>query len=251
MLKIQGRRRPRAGTGAVLALAGGLIGLITLAVGPQTVAGASGSVNAELAQAKAKLLVKSDFPAGWAAQGSATTTHANDPGTAGFPGLQQLGSCLGLTGSQANVLTESTPEADSPTFSHKDDSVAESLDIYPSAKLASESYQDSTLSKVPACFASLMAQPEAKSQLENSLGKGATLGTVTAAAPPKKDLIPNTSGVVLELPLTQQGQTNDIVIGIVNWARGTENPALTFSSVNTAFPGALAKQLETVAYNRS
>ena len=251
MAHLNGRRRSRSVMTAVVALLAGLAVVVVFAVGPVGIASAASvSVNAELAKAKSELLVRSDFPQGWTGQGSATA-ESNNKLSASSLGFQQLGSCLGLSGPEASVLTESTPEADSPTFSLNSESVSESLDIYPSANQANESYQESTLSKVPQCFGSLMSQPAIRAQMESSFGKGSTLGTVVAVSPPKKDLIPHLSGVALELPFTQQGQTYDVYLGIVNWVKGVENPSLTFTSVNASFPGALAKHLETVAYDRS
>ncbi len=240
------RRRSRSPVGAVVGLT---VGLIVLAVGPNAIASANGgSAKAELAKAESELLVHSDFPHGWTAQGSVTTGSSN---SSSDPSFQQLGSCLGLSGSLANVLSESTPEADSPTFSHGGDSVQETFDIYPSATQASESYHISTLSKVPECFSSLMSQPSMRAQLESSFGSGSTLGTVQADAAPKQNLIPHSAGVVLELPFTQQGKTYDVILGIINWVKGTENPSITFTSVNAGFPKALSLHLEQIAYNRS
>jgi hypothetical protein len=240
--------------GAVAALAVGVLMVGPAgASSPGTGSGSgSAAVKAELTQAKAKLLVKSDFPHGWVAEGPATE-EADNGGSDNFPGENQLATCLGLTPALTSALNQSTPEVDSPSFQRtgQNEFVQEDFDIYPSAKTANEDYASMTLPKVPACLTAALALPATKAQLQNSFGKGYTVGTATASAINPKALIPHTAGFVLSVPVTGSGVTLHVSTVVVGWARGTANPSVVFTTFDTAIPASFERHIETVAYDRS
>ena len=235
------------------ALAGVLTGVTVVATGlglglgfGAGAAGASGGGGA-LAHAKSQLIVRSDFPKNWTANGSVSTSKGS--GQSSFPGADQLAGCLGVSSS---VLTLNTPSATSPTFQTADqrDSAQENLSIYPSAKVAAQGYRALASSKAPGCLNTLF-QGSGKSELENAIGHSISVGTVTVTTVPRSVLGPHGTGFVIAFPASAQGQTFQAAISIVDVLRGKYGAQLMLSAVGGAFPAAVEKHLVAVAYGRA
>ena len=152
----------RLGVGAMGASLGALlVGLVAVTIGPGGLAGASGSgsgsVKAELAQAKTELLVKADLPKSWKGQGSVSTDKGSSPDT--FPGEDQLAGCLGVAKS---ILEQNAPSVTSPSFenSSQTDYAQENLSIFATAKEGQVQYASLANPKVPACMTALLQGPQ-------------------------------------------------------------------------------------------
>ncbi len=208
----------------------------------------SANVKAQEAQAKRALIVHSDFPAGWSVQGSVTTSDSNG-GTGNFPGGSQLIGCLGLSHYLANLAT---PTANSPTFSTKQgfDTVQDTVNIFPSTKVAGEAKAVITSSKVPGCMTTAFQGP-AKQSIANSAGQGATVGTITVAVAKPAQLIPHASGFTISVPVTDHGVSLNTQVDIVSIFRDSSDNQFVFTSVGQPFPTALERHLESVAYGRT
>jgi hypothetical protein len=200
-----------------------------------------------LAHAKTQLIVRSDFPKSWTANGSVTTSTGN--GQSSFPGADQLAGCLGVSPS---VLTLNTPSASSPTFQTADqrDSAQENLSIYPSAKVAAQGYRALASTKAPGCLNTLF-QGSGKSELENAIGHGIAVGTVTVTTVPRTVLGSHATGFVISFPASAQGQTFQAAISILAVLRGKFGAQLMLSAVGGAFPAGVEKHLVAVAYARA
>lgn len=222
-----------------------LVALVIVAAGP---AGASSAkVKAEEAQAEQALLVRSDFPSGWSGQGTVTTSDSNGGG-ANFPGGNELVSCLSLSSYLINLAT---PAANSPTFQTRggEATVQDSVNIFPSTKVAAEA--DAALSgrKVPGCMTAALQGP-AKQSIANAMGKGITIGTIAVTATKPALLVPHSAGFTISFPATYQGVTLQTQVSIVSMFRGKSDTQITFTSVLDPFSSSLARHLETVAYGR-
>ena len=242
----------RLGVGAMGASLGALlVGLVAVTIGPGGLAGASGSgsgsVKAELAQAKTELLVKADLPKSWKGQGSVSTDKGSSPDT--FPGEDQLAGCLGVAKS---ILEQNAPSVTSPSFenSSQTDYAQENLSIFATAKEGQVQYASLANPKVPACMTALLQGPN-KSEIDSSFPTGSKVGTITVTPLPRAELVPQSTGFLLSFPVTDQGLTLQTSIGEVVSVRGTSGVQLTFTSIGPPFPASLEKHLVTLAYNRS
>ncbi len=229
-----------AGLGALAGTMGGLIIGVT-GVGP-----AGGSQSSAQAQAKRALLVRSDFPSGWSSQGKVTTSNG---ARNSFPGASQLASCLGVSES---LIQAKTPSADSPTFGTKNgaQTVTDSVSVFPSAHFASQESAAISSTKVPGCMTSVLAGP-AHQAIVNSIGSGATIGTIAVTAVPSSDLAAHASGFTMSFPVTSGEVTLQASISIVSMVRGKTGSQLTFESVGTPVTPSLMRHLVSVAYQRT
>jgi hypothetical protein len=240
------KRRAGALGGALASVAAGVVvmaGGLGLGTGTAAASGGGGA----LAHAKSQLIARSDFPKTWTANGSVTTSSGS--GQSSFPGADQLAGCLGVS---SRVLTLSTPSATSPTFQTADqrDSAQENLSIYPSATVAAQGYRALASSKAPGCLSTLF-QGSGKTELENALGHGIAVGTVTVTTVPRTVRGSHATGFVISFPASAQGQTFLAAISIVDVLRGKLGAELTLSSVGGTFPAGLEKHLVAVAYARA
>ena len=254
-----GVRRTGAGAGAVLvaaALGGvaGVVGVVGVAgvgvmgagVGASAAATSQRSSSA-VAQAKKALLVRSDFPSGWSAHGSATTSAGG--GSTSFPGGSQLASCLGVSQS---LIDLNTPSADSPTFETKGgiDTVQDSVSVFSTTKMAAQDYGAISSAKVPACMTTVLQGP-ARQEIVSSIGHGISVGTISVAAVPHSALAARTSGFTMSFPATDNGVTLQAAVTFISMVRGTRASQLTIESVGKAFPVSLQRHLVAVAYSRT
>ena len=204
-----------------------------------------------LGQAKAALLVKSDFPSGWSAQGSVKTSHGG--GVASFFGSSQaqdqLANCLGAS---STLMGLNPPAVTSPNFQFQGGAwlVQDNVSIFPNAKLAQQTYVLFTSAKTPACLAAALQGP-ARNGLVADFGKGATVGTITATAPNPLWLVPHSGGFTISLPVTIQGTTTTVVSTFLVMVRGRMAHEVSFTSViPKPFSASLAHHLAATAYTR-
>lgn len=232
------------GIGALLV---SVMALVVVAAGPAGASSSSAKVKAEEAQAKRDLLVRSDFPSGWIGQGAVTTNDSNG-GSANFPGGSQLASCLGISQYLFNL---STPTADSPTFQTKAglDTIQDSVTIFPSTKVARQAAAAFTGSKVPGCMTAAF-QGSAKQSIQNAMGNGITIGTITATLANPALLIPHSTGFTLTFPSTYQGVTLNTQVTFISVFRGTSDNQLTVFAVRNPASTSLVRHLATVGYGR-
>lgn len=235
-------------TGALL-VAAALSGVVGMALGVTGVGAgvAAASSTSALAQAKAALLVRSDFPSSWSAQGSATTSAGG--GSSSFPGGGQLASCLGVSQS---LIDLNTPSANSPTFQTKGgvDTVQDSVSVFSTTKMAGQEYGAISSAKVPGCMTTVLQGP-ARQEIVNSIGKGITVGTISVVAVPRSALAAHTSGFTLSFPATDSGVTLQAALTFISMVRGKRASQLTIESVGKAFPVSLQRHLVSVAYGRT
>jgi hypothetical protein len=215
---------------------------LSLTMGTQ-VAGAGASTASNKAQAKKLLLTLSDMPKGWKKE-----KGSGGSGSSSLPGATQLASCIGVPSS---LITSNPPEVDSPYYENKSGSleVQDSISVFPSAKAASEQLDALANSKTPACMTTLM-NGAFKAQIIGSAGKGATVGTITVTRADTADLPPGTTGLVMSLPITDQGISVDASLTAVYYIKGKLGQQIDFNSYGPVFPASLAESLTATALHR-
>jgi hypothetical protein len=239
-------RRRRTGS-ARAATATGLAGLLLGLLGGAAVTAAAGaSASSQLTQAKQQLLVKSDLPSGWTAQGSVTTSGGG--GKTSFPGGNQLATCIGVS---PRLITLNTPEATSPTFQTAGsvDSVQDQVSVFSSAKVGAQQYTAISGPKVPGCLTEVLAGP-AGQQLTQSFGSGVTVGTISVTPAKRAMLIPHSSGFTMAFPVTTKGISLTATVTVISFVRGTFGTQVTLTTAGLPFPAALAHHLVAVASSR-
>ena len=227
----------------------GLMGLLVAVTAVVALAGpaaASQNTKAQLAQAKAALLVRSDFPSGWTKQGAVTTSNG---GSSSFPGATQLASCLGVSQSLINL---NRPSATSPTFAAKAgaDSVTDNATVFSSTKEANQEFAAFASSKVPGCVNTLLAGP-ARQALLGNVGQGVTIGTISTATLPGSLLAGRSTGFAMNFPVTTNGVTLQAQITVITIVRGKAGSQISISTVGPPLPASLERHLVSVAYGRT
>jgi hypothetical protein len=215
---------------------------LVLTLGTQ-VAGAGASAASSKAQARKVLLTLSDMPKGWKKEkGSA------GGGSSNFPGATQLAGCIGVP---ASLITSNPPEADSPYYENKSGSleVQDSVSVFPSAKAAQSDYEALANAKTPACMSTLM-NGAFKAQILASAGKGATLGTITVTRADPTGFANGSTGLVMSLPISEQGVSLTAVITTVYYVKGKFGQQIDLNSYGPAFPTSLAQSLTATALHR-
>jgi hypothetical protein len=218
------------------------LAMAVTSAGPAGASKVSSKVKAEEHQAKKDLLVRSDFPKGW------VSSSSSSGGGGSIPGAAQVATCIGVA---TSVLKNNTPTVYSPEFSSKNqlETASDNVTIYPSAKAAQENFKSLANAKTPNCMADVF-NGSAKAALQNSFGKGAVMGAVTAGRLPAGDLAPHTADLILYFPLTEQGTTVNIQLTETAYVKGTLEQSLMLLGIETAFPASLSKHISTVADGR-
>jgi hypothetical protein len=236
---------------AVVGALSGLVGLAAGVVGAAGVlgaspAGASSSSNTQLSQAKKALIVRSDFPSGWSAQGSVTTSKG---GTGSFPGGSELASCLGVSETLINV---NAPSANSPSFTTKngEQTVQDAVSVFSSTKFAAQENAAISSSKVPGCLNTVLQGP-ARQAIVNSIGQGITIGTISVKPVPKSDLSSHATGFTMSFPAMDKGVTLQTSISVISVVKGKIGSQLTIESVSTPVSASLTKHLVSVINQRT
>jgi hypothetical protein len=244
MIATAGLRPWLRGVALLTALLAALGLALGLAEGP---AGASSGGNI-VAQSRGHLLVLSDLPAGWTAQGS--VTNSTNGGT--FPGAKQLAQCLGV--SQA-IINLNEPQASSPSFVNKGQTLyaQDQFGIYPSVSVARQEFASFSNAKTPGCVNALMAPGGAlRTQMASSFGEGAKMGAVTVTALGTARVGPHAAGFRMAFPVTTQGVTLATTFDFAVIVRGKLSNMFVFSSVGASgFPASLEKHLVSLGYGRT
>ena len=216
------------------------MGLFLSAVG----APASAATSSSVAQAKKHLLVLSDMPKGW----SVEKGTGGSGGSGGLPGGSQLAACIGVP---ASVVNDNSPSSTGPYYQNKGQSleVQDSVSVFPSVSSARTELAAMANPKTPGCVAEYMNGP-GKSSFESQLGKGETVGTVTVTPLDPTVYGPGVVGVVMSLPITDQGVIVPTQIVSVNAIKGRLGQSITYNSYGLPFPSSLAKHLDSIALGR-
>jgi hypothetical protein len=196
------------------------------------------------AQAKKLLLTLKDMPKGWKTEKGTGGNNSNN-----FPGATQLASCIGVPSS---LITGNPPEVDSPYFETKSGllEVQDSISVFSSNKTAVANLDAMANAKTPACMATLM-NGSYKAQILAAAGAGATLGTITVNRADLAGFPKGTTGIVMSLPITAQGESIDATLTAVYYIKGTLGQEIDFNSYGpTTFPTSLAKSLTSTALRR-
>lgn len=208
-------------------------------------AAASQNTKAQLAQAKAALLVRSDFPSGWTKQGAVTTSNG---GSSSFPGAAQLASCLGVSQS---LISLNRPSATSPTFATKAgaDTVTDNATVFASTKEANEEFAAFASPKVPGCVNTLFSGPARQALLGNA--QGVTIGTISTTSLPGSFLPGRSTGFAMNFPVTTHGVTVPAQLTVITVVRGKTGSQISISTVGSPLPSSLERHLVSVAYGRA
>jgi hypothetical protein len=247
MSDVTGRGLPRAATvraatGRASTVIAVVLLTLCLALGTQ-VAGAGASAASSKAQAKKLLLTLSDMPKGWKQEKGGA-----GGGSSNFPGASQLASCIGVP---AGLISSNPPQANSPYYESKNESleVQDSVSVFPSAKTAKTDYNALANAKTPACMTTLL-NGSFKAQILGSAGKGATVGTITVTRADPADFAQGGTGLVMSLPISEQGVSITAVITAVYFIKGKLGQQIEFNSYGPAFPTSLAESLTATALHR-
>jgi hypothetical protein len=242
MPDVTGRAVRRAVIGRAPTVIAVVLLALCLTLGTQ-VAGAGASAASSKAQAKKLLLTLSDMPKGWKRE-----KGNGGGGSSNFPGASQLASCIGVP---AGLISSNPPEADSPYYENKSESleVQDSVSVFPSAKRAEADYNALANAKTPACMTTLM-NGSFKAQILGSAGEGATVGTITVTRADPADFAPGSTGLVMSLPISEQGVSLTAVITAVYYIKGKFGQEVDFNSYGPAFPTSLAQSLTATALHR-
>jgi hypothetical protein len=226
-----------------LGVAGLVAGAMVAALAP--VAGAATRAQIQN-QAKKYLLVLKDMPAGWKAQGSASTGS----GSGTFPGARQLASCIGVS---PKLITSNPPQANSPFFQNAAGSleVQDSVLVFPSAHSAQVQFNAITNAKTPGCMSTLVNTSSFKNKVLGSAAQQASVGAITVTGVRSGAYGPGSAGLILRIPISDQGQTVSAALTEIFFIKGNLGHELSFNSYNSTFPLSLAKRLTSVAQNRS
>jgi hypothetical protein len=191
-----------------------------------------------VAEARSVLLVRADFPTGW------TTSANSDSGS--IPGLGKMASCLNVP---TKLLSYNPPGANSPTFNQNSLalSVADDVEVFPSATVATEQFNVWSSTKMPACLAAFFNSPAARKSLEQSIGAGAKVGTATVTFEASPHVGGKATAMLIEIPTSYRKVSLKISLSIVTIFTKAIGSQLTFTSAFGAFPSALQVNLEDVA----
>jgi hypothetical protein len=218
---------------------------VTVALLGLPASGASASRKADVALARKALIVKSDFPKGW-------TTSSNGGNTNKNLGVPQMLACLGLP---ASIVNLNPPEADSPTFNQNSlgQSVDDSVDVFPSVKVADEELAIYGSTDSAKCVAQAFDSASVKAVFARQLGTGSKVGNATVISLAKPVATNNSLALELRIPFTYKGEHFILAsLNVIIMAKsGVEGSELVFSNPSTSpFSATLVKHLESVTVQR-
>jgi hypothetical protein len=242
MADVTGAGLPRMASVRTPAMIVAVLLALCLTVGTQ-VAGAGASAASSKAQAKKLLLVLADMPKNWKKE-----KGNGGNGSSSLPGATQLAGCIGVP---ASLVTANPPQAESPYYENKSGllEVQDSVSVFPSAKAAESAYNALANAKTPACMTTLM-NGSFKAQILGSAGKGATLGTITVSRADPADFAPGSTGLVVSLPISDQGVSLTAILTVVYYIKGKLGQQIDFDAYGPTFPTSLAESLSATALHR-
>lgn len=208
---------------AVLVLAGALAGTALAAPGdPQKKHTAAG-----MGLAKAALLRKADFGAGW------TATPSTPSKSSGL-------SCTGFRPDQSDLVEIGT--ADSPDFAKGPTAfVSQNVGVYKTAAQGAASWSRIVKPGLLGCLASL---------LEQGSSKGTTITVTRRGTLAFPKLADRTAAFRLVANVTSQGTTLPVYSDLVLLAHGQINSAMFFISVGAPMQAAVEQRLAGIVAKR-
>jgi hypothetical protein len=223
---------------AVLALA------VTGALGaPGAGASTKQSAKAVFALARAHLVKKSQLAGQW-------TASSYGGGTSGGGGSGSSGgSGLSINVSQCNNVNE--PGVDqNPYFVESDyfdqkgtnAEIQEEIDVYPNAKQATKDVVFTSSSAFQSCYITLFSQR--KSSIAASVGKGATVGTITIQPVSIAKYGQQSAEFRLVIPIVYEGATVILDYDYVAIAEGQYEAELDESDIGSPLPAKIATNFE-------
>jgi len=225
-------------------LAGAFVLATAATVAAAHPAGAQSTAAGE-AQAKAALLRLSDFPSSWTAKGEVSADVGGSP----FPGAGQLATCMGVPESAFNGAE---PEAQSPEFDQNAQNqwVQDEVQVFPSAHAAASAVAVFANPKAPGCLQQILGGPDRNAIFGISKGQG-SVGrvSVTSGTPPA--LAQHAASLTMVVPITTGGVTVHTRLTTQVFSRGRDADSLSFYSIDSRFPAALAAHLGTISVNRA
>jgi hypothetical protein len=183
------------------------------------------------------------MPKGWI-----TEKNSGGSGSNSFPGASKLANCIGVPTSH---IDSNPPDAESPYFENKSGSleVQDTVSVFPSAKEAAANFSALTNAKTPGCMTTLM-NGAFKAQIQASAGEGAKLGTITVTKASLAGFPRGSTGLVMSLPITDQGVSIDARLTAVYYRKGRLGQEIDFNSYGATFPVSLAESLTATALHR-
>jgi hypothetical protein len=205
-------------------------------------------------QAKAALLVKSDFPSSWISRGSVTFSTIGADYLGSMRRLQHFATCVGESGSSVKLFS---PVATSAGFETKNGhlEVRDEAMVSPSPSRAQAPYAEFSSPKGPACWAASY-QSETRQQItqfnRTHAGQKLTLGNMTPVPPDGSWLVPHSIAISVSAPFTNaQGFIANDVTTVIVTVRGRITNELEISSLANQFPVSLAHYLVATAARRT
>ena len=206
--------------------------------------GTSSNSPVTLAQAKSHLLTATDMPKGWSIEPGTTKTQ-----NASYPAGSSYIACLGAAGGLQAALP---PETDTPYFENKSGSqeIQDSISGFASAAGARASFDALANPRFAGCATGLLNHA-----MQTSAPKGATIGAVSVSPPLGPRFGPQTSGYVVEVPITTEGSKLLLIATSVFFVKGDLGQELIFNDYaptggGGAFPPAVIKRMVAVAKGR-
>jgi hypothetical protein len=174
---------------------------------------------ADQAKARAIVLRRSDFPAGWVAKPNTTTS-------------QDTPRCSTYNPDQSDLIE--TGDVDSPDFTRADGSfVSGSVGIFKTATMAKTGYARVARPQLASCFAELFAKGAAPAKVQ-----------VLHVGPlPFRRLGDRSNAYRLTANVTLQGTTIPVAIDIVTFNRGRVDVAMILLGIRGPLPVSLEQSL--------
>ncbi len=221
-----------------LRLLGALGGALAMVLSAGATASAAPSPTA---QARSDLVTVKVLPGHWT-----TSPYGNSGGGGGSsgPGLPRQCRKLG-SGFDANPPTVESPYFDKANSSTE---LQEEIDIYPNAGQAQKAARVTGSTAAAHCIAAVFNQM--RGSLAQSIGKGATVGTIAASVEPAPHLGQAASTLRITIPITYQGVSLNLLTTLVNFSQGRFEAVLDESNLGGPVPAAIRNAFEGAASHK-
>lgn len=222
-------------TGAVTAVCAALA--LALAAPAWASASAAGSRSAT-ALGRSELISVKSLPGTWTQSPYGSSGGGGGDGGANSPG----GAACNL---KEPGVDQDPPTVESPYFDQANTSVEfqEEIDVYPSAAQARRDVAFSGTRAVQRCMVAAFNQE--RTSLAQSIGKGATVGTITTSQVPVRRYDQGTTDLRLIIPITYQGVRIDLYVDTVTMAQGRSEAVLDESDLGSPVPARLRSTFES------
>jgi hypothetical protein len=174
---------------------------------------------ADQAKARAIVLRRSDFPAGWVGKPK-TNTSQDDP------------RCSNYNPDQSDLIE--TGEVDSPDFTRADGSfVSSSVGVFKTMAMAKTGYARVARPQLASCFGELFTKGAAPAKVE----------LLHVGAMPFRRLGDRSNAYRLTANVTLQGTTIPVAIDIVTFNHGRVDAAMIFLGIRSPLPTSFEQSL--------